>query len=77
MSLLNRKQVKQLILDNIKQNGRSETRVGSATFDYLEEVLKRSIEGGVLYAEKGGKTLTLTWPKPEDIKQAAEPSQTV
>ena len=77
MSLLNRKQVKQLILDTIKQNGRGETRVGSATFDYLEEVMKKTIEGGVLYAEKGGKTLTLSWPNPTDQEATPEQTQTV
>jgi len=60
MSLINRKAVKQAILDTAKDLGRTEfTRVGSGSFDFLEEVLKKTIQDEVQGHGTIGKTINL------------------
>ncbi|MCK9434316.1 MAG: hypothetical protein M0R32_05720 [Candidatus Cloacimonetes bacterium] len=60
MSLINRKAVKQAILDTAKAEGRTDfTRVGSGSFDFLEEVLKKTIQDEVLSHPAIGKTINL------------------
>lgn len=60
MSLLNKKAAKQFILDTAKDLGRTEfTRVGSGSFDFLEEVLKKTIQDEVAGHGAIGKTLNL------------------
>lgn len=67
MSLLNKKAAKQFILDTAKDLGRTEfTRVGSGSFDYLEEVLKKTIQDGVQGHGTIGKTINLGEIVPED-----------
>lgn len=60
MSLINRKAVKQEILDTAKAEGRTDfTRVGAASFDYLEGAIKNLIKEGVLQHPAIGKTINL------------------
>lgn len=67
MSLINRKAVKQFILDTAKDLGRTEfTRVGSRSFDFLEEVLKKTIQDEVQGHGTIGKTLNLGESQPAE-----------
>ena len=60
MSLLNKKAVKQFILDTAKDQGRVDfTRVGSGSFDFLEVALKKTIQDEISAHPAGGKTINL------------------
>ena len=60
MSLINRKAVKQAILDSAKAEGRTDfTRVGAASFDYLEGAIQNLIKDGVIQHPAIGKTINL------------------
>lgn len=60
MSLINRKAVKQFILDTAKEQGKTDfTRVGASSFDYIEAVMKKTLQDEVAAHPLVGKTLNL------------------
>ena len=67
MSLINRKAVKQFILDTAKAEGKTEfTRVGSASFDWIENQLSDLIKAEVVAQPSKGKTLSLGESQPAE-----------
>ena len=67
MSLINRKAVKEAILDNVKADGRGETltRVGAESFDFIEARLLTLIAEATRDSNPPGKTITLGKDLPE------------
>lgn len=73
MSLINRKAVKQAILDTATKQGRTDfTRVGAASFDYLEGAIQNLINDGVLQHPAVGKTINLGEVAPAALETPAE-----